>query len=104
MRLVRAPKQLAGMLQAVKKINIKVVCYQEKQHLFCNAPAFKKGKSLPGNAVLQRRDDVIKYHDFKHVALNKRIPHQIYPKALPENGQPLTIRRLPLPGYNDYNP
>src|SRR6185312_1029207 len=47
MRLMRPPQNLARVLPAVKKINIQVVCYQEKQNLFGYGPAFKKGKTRP---------------------------------------------------------
>jgi hypothetical protein len=67
------------------------VSYQEEQYLLPNRPAFKKLKSIPADVVLNGINNIIKYHNFKHIALDNGVPNQIHPKTIPKKGQTFSI-------------
>jgi ASC-1-like (ASCH) protein len=104
MRFVGAPQKLAGMLQAVKQVDIQIVCNQEKQYLRGNRKIFKKLKTLPCQVVLQRVNNIIEYDYFEEITLDNGVPNQINPKALPKEGKAFSVWRYTLPCYDENHP
>ena len=42
------------------------------------------------------KDDIIKNKNLKKITLNKRVPDEVNPKALPKERKPLAIRKFPF--------
>jgi hypothetical protein len=80
------------------------VRHQKEQYLFGYAPGFKKCKAVPMNSVLYYRDNIIKDQYFEEIALDKRVPNQVDPKAVPEKRQTFAVGRQAFPGDNENYP